>query len=83
VTCPRAASRDAELYTVGTTVILTPTPDASSFFFFWGGDADCLDGQVTMTANLSCSANFELTSSLLFRDGFESNDTSAWSSSVP
>ena len=33
----------------------------------WDGDSDCVDGEVTMTDNISCSARF--TSKILVVDG--------------
>jgi hypothetical protein len=48
----------AERYSVGTVITLTPTPGASSAFDSWGGNADCADGVVTITAEISCVATF-------------------------
>ena len=48
----------SERYFVGTVVTLTPTPNASWAFSTWGGNADCADGVVTMTAEISCVATF-------------------------
>ena len=44
----------------GTVVTLTATPDSNSVFSAWSGDADCSDGQVTMTADTSCTATFSI-----------------------
>ncbi len=57
-----------EPWTFGTVVDLSPDPDQGSVFSGFGGDADCGDGQVTMTANLSCTATFDLTAVLLLVD---------------
>lgn len=43
----------------GTVVTLSATPGAGQRFVAWGGDADCSDGQVTMTAARTCTAVFE------------------------
>ncbi len=67
----------------GVTVTLTATPDAGSTFIKWSGDADCQDGSVTVNADVSCTATFELNSVIIFMDGFESGDVSAWSNAVP
>jgi hypothetical protein len=41
-----------------TIVTLAAVPDWGSEFAGWAGDADCEDGEVTMVADLSCSAAF-------------------------
>lgn len=46
-----------ELYDTGTTVSLTPAPAAGSTFGGWSGDCNS-NGQVTMTADRSCTATF-------------------------
>ena len=46
-------------YPLNTLVTLTATPaDANSTFAGWSGHEDCADGQVTMAANLGCTATF-------------------------
>jgi uncharacterized repeat protein (TIGR01451 family) len=46
------------LFDSGGVVALQPQVDADSFFAGWTGDADCADGQVTMTAAKTCTARF-------------------------
>ena len=65
-----------EGYAYGTQVRLTVTPDAGSVFYGWTGDPDCLDGIVALVSGVSCVA--EIRTNLIFKDGFESGDTSAW-----
>jgi uncharacterized delta-60 repeat protein len=48
----------SEAYPSGTVVTLTATPDPGWQFSSWGGDPDCTDGQVTMNASKTCTANF-------------------------
>jgi plastocyanin len=48
-----------ENYSGGTVIALTPTPDAGSVFTGWSGNADCLDGSVTMDNNKTCNAIFD------------------------
>ncbi|MBA4374085.1 MAG: hypothetical protein C0402_14635 [Thermodesulfovibrio sp.] len=42
----------------GHVVTLTATPDPGAVFYGWSGDADCADGQVTMTSDKNCTATF-------------------------
>ena len=48
----------SEMYSFGTVVTLTPTPDVNSTFGGWTGDPDCTDGSVTMDAAHGCTATF-------------------------
>ena len=57
----------SQKYSVNSVIQLTATPDRGSLFKGWNGDPDCTDGQVTMSSNITCSANF--TSDLLLIDG--------------
>lgn len=45
-------------YPDGTVVTLTATPALGSKFKEWSGDADCVDGTVTMAGDLACTATF-------------------------
>lgn len=45
-------------YVLDTVVTLSQIAGSGSTFSNWGGDDDCLDGQVTMNANKTCYANF-------------------------
>ncbi len=65
-----------EGYNFGTQVTLTATPNTGSTFAGWSGDPDCSDGIVSLISAVSCVAEFR--TNLLFKDGFESGDTSAW-----
>jgi len=47
-------------FTPGQVFQLTATPAAGSMFAGWSGDADCLDGNVTMTGAVNCLARFDL-----------------------
>jgi len=62
--------------TVGTEVNLEADANANSHFVDWSGDPDCTDGRVIMTADRTCNAEFF--SGVVFSDGFESGDLSAW-----
>ncbi len=61
-----------------TPVTLTPAADTGSQFMGWGGIPDCWDGALTVAAPTTCTALFELDAVVIFTDGFESGDTSAW-----
>src|SRR5439155_11211749 len=44
----------------GQIVILNSTPAAGSNFGGWSGNSDCIDGTVTMSTALTCTATFTL-----------------------
>jgi hypothetical protein len=50
----------AEEYAIGTVVTLSAVAQSPSTFAGFGGDADCVDGSVTLTDNRTCSAIFIL-----------------------
>ncbi len=74
ISCPGDCDEE---YAPGTAVTLTPTPDSLYYDYFWGwtGDADCADGQVTMNAELSCTAVFEEHTTYLFQLFMEGSGT--------
>ncbi len=63
-------------FTEGTVVALTATPATDTDFSGWSGDADCLDGSVTLNGNKSCSASF--TKKLVANVGIYRPATGAW-----
>ena len=48
----------SEIYTRGTQVTLAAAADPSFTFVGWTGPADCADGVVTITADMTCTATF-------------------------
>jgi len=49
-----------ENYPAGTSVTLTPAASFGSAFAGWSGDRDCVDGVVSLAANTTCTATFEI-----------------------
>jgi hypothetical protein len=70
----------AAAFDAGSTVTLTATPDPGSAFAGWSGDADCEDGEITVTGDAQCTATF--VAEEIFSDGFESGDTLEWTLTV-
>ena len=61
--CPwgsAVASICSAAFDLGSTVELLATPAADSAFDGWSGNADCIDGLVTMTGDKTCTASFRL-----------------------
>jgi hypothetical protein len=73
----------SEPYVSGTEVTLTGEADPGSSFNGFSGPADCSDGVVTVSSDVTCTATFSLLPDEIFSDGFESNDTTEWSSASP
>ncbi len=65
ISCGTACSSTSASYTSGTVVTLSAVAATNSVFTGWGGDADCADGILTMSAARNCSANFSLLPDLL------------------
>ncbi|MBI5192260.1 MAG: hypothetical protein HZA08_02325 [Nitrospirae bacterium] len=53
------------IFDAGAVVTLTATPDAGYYFAGWSGNADCIDGIVTMDAAKTCTAEFTDTASIV------------------
>jgi hypothetical protein len=70
----------AASFTTGQGVTLTATPDGASTFGGWTGDADCTDGQVTMTGPVSCTATFTASGGggNLLTDAFADGNFDGW-----
>jgi hypothetical protein len=62
-------------FTEGAVVNLLATPDAGSQFDGWSGNADCTDGQVTLNADVACTATFSLAPTGLQVSGTVEYDT--------
>ncbi|MGB2692678.1 MAG: hypothetical protein WBC96_09305, partial [Thermodesulfobacteriota bacterium] len=60
INCGDGGSDCMETYASGTAVTLVATPNTSSTFVGFTGDPDCADGMITMNANKTCTATFDL-----------------------
>ena len=69
-------------YAKGTPVTLTPTAGANAKFQGWQGDADCLDGVVTMDAGHACQASFALSAADLAVTGVTAPTSAALGSII-
>ncbi|KAB2952218.1 MAG: hypothetical protein F9K18_14385 [Thermoanaerobaculia bacterium] len=78
IACP---SDCTEIYLDGEVVALAATPHGDSYFVGWSGDCTGAGAcQVTMDQARAVTATFD---TMPFLDGFETGDTSRWSSRVP
>jgi len=68
----------SELYNSGTVVTLTSTPAAGSTFAGWSGNVDCVDGSVTVNANKTCTAAFNVSSSSTANTVIAPNGGEVW-----
>lgn len=58
INCGTSTTTCSAIYSDGDSVMLNATPDAGYVFSGWGGDSDCTDGSITMSANKTCNATF-------------------------
>jgi hypothetical protein len=79
IACPGDCS---EVFEDGTEVVLEATPDAGARLIAWSGGGCSGVGlcELTIQGGVSVSATFD---TMPFLDGFESGDTSEWSSTLP
>lgn len=60
IRCTQHDAQCQHIYNTATWVTLTATPTKDSKFIGWGGQTDCADGKVYLTANRYCTAYFQL-----------------------
>jgi hypothetical protein len=70
-----------EVYVSATTVSLSATAAPGSVFGGWSGNADCADGVVSVNANISCTATFNLVSTYTLTTSVVNEMTSSGSAS--
>jgi len=73
----------SEPYPPGTVITLTAAADAGAAFTGWTGGGCSGTGTCVVALNIDTTVTATFDSALLFADGFESGNTSAWSSKVP
>ena len=71
----------SETYPSGSPVTLTPVAANGSVFAGWSGNTDCADGNVTVNANIGCTATFNLISNYTLTTSVVSQVTSGGSGS--
>ena len=65
-------------YDEDSAVTLVASAESGSLFAGWGGDPDCEDGIVQLSAERFCEARFEPVGGLIFWGDFEIGDASRW-----
>jgi len=64
LTCGTSCGSTAASFPTGTLVALNPAAAAGSVFTGWSGNADCANGVITIDADKTCTATFELLENL-------------------
>lgn len=76
IDCRRVAGNTANCthnFAAGSVIQMLATPDTGFSFNEWRGDADCVDGQVTLNANTECEAVFASDAAMFFLQFSPSN----------